>query len=263
MNIVVALEPDLPTGKIVRQTNIAWALGGRVRWSPEEIRDDELPILGCMPSFRSTIAYRQEKGLPWLYMDSCYFGRRGRLGRKRGPFTVDTDERVRFRLVSRGFQVTSTTPRPSDRFEATGFKLRDWRKSGGHIVIAAAPPRYVALDGIERWLDDTVARLKQLTDRPLVVRRKSDARALHEDLAGAWALVTHGSMSAVEAVMLGVPAFVDPEFSAAAPVGNHSIEGIENPAMPDREAWVAGLAYEQWLLDEIKAGVPLHEMGII
>lgn len=263
MRLAVALERNLPAAKIVRQTQIAEAMGCPVRWAPHEIRDDEVPILGCMPSFRPTIDHRRAKGLPWLYMDSCYFGRRGRRGRKHGPFTVERDEIVRYRMVANGFQVTAPSPRPDDRFRATGFKLRPWRAGGKHIVVAAAPPRYVALHGIEDWLDSTVARLKALTDRPIRVRSKRDARLLHEDLVGAWALVTHGSMSAVEAIMLGVPALVDPLYSAAAPVARHSLEDIENPVMPDREAWVAGLAYEQWLLDEIKAGVPFREMGLI
>ena len=69
---------------------------------------------------------------------------------------------------------------------------------------------------------------------------------LHEELRGAHALVTHGSIAAVEAVALGCPVFVDAE-SAAAVMGRTDISQIEKPIYPDnRMPWLHTLAYCQF-----------------
>lgn len=65
-------------------------------------------------------------------------------------------------------------------------------------------------------------------------------------------LITHGSVAAVEAVILGCPVFVDAT-SAAAPVGRTDRD-LENPVMPDRTAWLHSLANAQFNLPEILSG---------
>lgn len=78
-----------------------------------------------------------------------------------------------------------------------------------------------------------------------MIRDKESRRPLHADLDGAHALVTHGSIAAVEAVVLGCPVFVHPD-SAAALVGRTDLKMIERPAMPERQSWLNALAYCQF-----------------
>ena len=78
-----------------------------------------------------------------------------------------------------------------------------------------------------------------------MIRDKESKRPLQADLEGAHALVSHGSIAAVEAVILGCPVFVHPD-SAAALVGRTDLKMIERPAMPDRTKWLHSLAYSQF-----------------
>ena len=74
-------------------------------------------------------------------------------------------------------------------------------------------------------------------------------------LQDAWAVVNHSSNPAMESVINGIPVFVS-ESSLCYDVGNHSLANINNPEMPDRQAWTNKLSYTEWFHDEIEAGIP-------
>jgi hypothetical protein len=65
--------------------------------------------------------------------------------------------------------------------------------------------------------------------------------------------VAHGSIAAVEAVVMGCPVFVH-DISAAALVGKTDFSQIENPVYPDREQWLHSLAYCQFNESELVDG---------
>lgn len=134
---------------------------------------------------------------------------------------------------------------PGNSVDARPLQVKPWSRSGRHIVVASPPDGYAQLHHLKDWTERTIAALKEHTDRPIVTRQKVDDRALQHDLAGAHCLVTHASIAAVEAVILGCPVFVDPE-SAAALVGKTSLDEIERPIYPDRDAWLHSLAYSQF-----------------
>jgi hypothetical protein len=102
-----------------------------------------------------------------------------------------------------------------------------------------------------------LATLARVTDRPIVVRAKPQpgeaAVPLPQALETAHALVTHSSNVAIEAACLGTPVFVSPA-SAAAPIGRTDLDAIESPAYPDRAAWLAHLAFNQFSFEEIGDG---------
>lgn len=123
-------------------------------------------------------------------------------------------------------------------------------------MLADASPTYEKFHGIEGWSDRAIAAIKKHSSRPIVRRTKEMqrfGRKLHEDLKGAHCLVTHGSIAAVEAVIMGCPVFVDPG-SAAALVGQTDFSKIETPVYPDREPWVHSLAYCQFSEQELVDG---------
>jgi hypothetical protein len=49
--------------------------------------------------------------------------------------------------------------------------------------------------------------------------------------------------------------------SLAADVGNSDFGLIENPKMPDREAWFDDLVWTEFTVDEIRRGVPLDNLS--
>jgi hypothetical protein len=78
-----------------------------------------------------------------------------------------------------------------------------------------------------------------------VVRDKESKRPLYDEIKDAHCLVAHGSIAAVEAVVMGCPVFVEQE-SAAALVGRVGFDDIEHPVYPERQQWLNSLAYHQF-----------------
>lgn len=130
-----------------------------------------------------------------------------------------------------------------------------WHMHGDHIVIADTLADYWDLRGLPRnWSHRMAIELKKYTTRSIIVRDKESKKPLHEDLRGAHALVTHGSIAAVEAITLGYPVFVDVS-SAAAMMGRTDFSKIEDPIYPDnREPWLRSLAYAQFHENELCDG---------
>lgn len=189
--------------------------------------------------------FRDAQGGDWFYGDNAFFDV------CRGRF---------FRFARRAYQVASPQPPDLDRLRALGLAIRQWRVYGEHVLVIEQSAHYLDLVGAgPGWLERTVAEIRAATDRPMRVRRwdrdKSGAGAtLKTDLARAWALVTHSSAAANEAILAGIPAFVTGP-CAATPMASTRIAEIEEPRMPDgREEWAAGLANSQWTLEELRSG---------
>ena len=145
-----------------------------------------------------------------------------------------------------------------------GVALKPWRKTGEHVLICRQGSSAGKQWGQKpnAWNDAALGRLTQLpalTHRPIRIREKVErgSRPLAEDLENAWAVVTHTSTCAVQATIAGIPVFCAPE-NAAAAVGCSDLSRIEDPPMPEREDWLAALAWGQWTIDELRSGVWLR-----
>jgi hypothetical protein len=180
-----------------------------------------------------------DEGRRWYYLDNAYFDiARDRL------YRVGVDA-----MQDRGLGLPDWK-----RWAALGLPVAPWQRRGRHIVVCRQSAEFLALVGAPWWLGHTLAALEAATDRPIVVREKGEARALAEDLKGAWALVTHSSAAAVEAVLAGVPVFCT-GFCAARTMGLSELAMIERPRRPDgREIWAATLAGLQWSAEELADG---------
>jgi len=208
----------------------------------DRLPSDRIPVVGCSPYLRPLIEKWRQSGRPWCYFDRGYWLR---------VFATDLPQGRdggMYRWHVNSFQAQEIRDVPDDRLRKYPVKLWPWKTEGRHIVLAEPSATYQRFHGIEGWTDRTIAELKRHTDRPIVVRDKEMqrfGRKLHEDLAGAHALVTHGSNAAVESAIMGCPVFVHPD-SAASLVGLTDLSQIETPIYPDREAWCRSLSYSQW-----------------
>jgi hypothetical protein len=214
---------------------------------------------GALRGLLPTLRQAQREGRDWYYGDNGYF-KPGRRIRDRGYY----------RVTKGAMQHDGSGVFPPDRWNRLGLSIKPWRKRGSHIVVCPPSRLYaVILDfNADQWLADTLSKLKTYTDRPLRVRKKMswdevkrlDGPSLADDLADAWALVTHSSNAAVEALLAGVPVFCT-DRCAAYRMGLPDLARIEDPAMPDdREQWAWNLAANQWNLEEMRSGLCWREL---
>lgn len=171
-----------------------------------------------------------------------------------------------------------------DRPKKLGINISPWRSTGDHVVVCTQRTDSLQWQGqpdVAAWLTDLRDRLRLYTQRPLRLRPHPRQRVpviagfdidppkslagtydsfdLDHGLQQAWAVINHNSGPGVQAVLQGVPAFVDAS-SLAAPVANQNIANIESPVRPDRGHWVLQLCHTEWTLEEIATGWPIQRL---
>ena len=158
------------------------------------------------------------------------------------------------------------------------LNLKPWRTSGNHILLCLQRNGGWSMRGLDviQWMNLTIASIRKYSNRPIIVRAhpgdkkiKSILKINHknvslstkenlvDDLRGAWATVVYNSSPSVASIIEGVPAFLTdniPQHSQSFDVANTNISSIENPIMPDRQAWIERLAMCHWNFDELKSG---------
>ena len=171
----------------------------------------------------------------------------------------------------------------SQRANKLSMRLQPWHQ-GDHVLIAMQrtdSEQWAGLPAAEQWLEHTVHRIREHTDRPIVVRPHPRQRLnpipgvqtqhpqalrgtydefdFRSSLGRAWAVVNENSGPGSQAIIDGVPAFVGAD-SMALPVANTDFAFIEKPRMPERSAWLEQLCHTEWTLGEISNGLPLARL---
>ena len=196
---------------------------------------------------------------PFWYMDSGYVGN----------WVSDSNPhgwKYYHRIVPNNLQHNKIISRPADRWEKLRIKIQPWRQTGNKILIAAPDEKPCIFYGIDlaQWLEQTIATIKQHTDRPIEIRRRNpDRRARVENnietaLDNVHAVVTFNSIAATESILAGVPAFVLAPCNAALPVSDTDLTRIDTPTYADQDqvhAWAHHLAYGQFHNTELANGV--------
>jgi hypothetical protein len=160
-----------------------------------------------------------------------------------------------------------------------GVNLKPWRVTGNHILIFCQRPKgFNMFIDQETWLDDTIAKIRQYSNRPIMIRmhpgdgtrekqihkirkkhRKAVSISYHENirnaLADCWCTVGINSTPNVVSAIEGIPGYIeDPGHSWAADVAFTDLSLLEYPPMPDRSQWVNKIANIHWSNDEVKSG---------
>jgi hypothetical protein len=196
----------------------------------------------------------------FYYIDTGYFGNERSSANPNGW-------KYWHRIVKNDLQHGQIIKRPDDRFKQFGKTFKPWKKSGTKILVAAPDEKPCKFYGTtkEEWVAGTVEKLKQYTDRPIVVRERAPKRidriatdtlqaALDNDV---FALVTFNSVAAIESIFHGIPAFTLAPANAASPVSLQDLSLIESPYYADSDklyAWGCHLSYGQFHVSELKSG---------
>lgn len=157
-----------------------------------------------------------------------------------------------------------------------GIQMKPWRTSGNHILVCLQRNGGWSMRGYNsvQWANDTIATLREITDRPIIVRGHpgdkktryfpqhkdvflSSNPSILQDLQGAWATVLYNTSPSVVSAIEGVPVFLtdpQPEHSQSHEVSNTKIKRINDPKLFDREDWVQKLAMCHWNFEELASG---------
>lgn len=224
--------------------------GGQISvW--DKTSESKIPVVVRGVTKRKQMDACRAAGRDFYYIDTGYFGN----GRKK----------TYHRITKNNMQYLGEVKhRPRDRLQATGWQVRKFRP-GANILLAPPSQKLLMCYDIEldRWLEETVAKIKLFTDREIIIRNKA-SRSVRQSTdtmemaleRNVHCLVTFSSIAAVEAICLGKPAIVLGP-SAAGPVCSHSLKDIENPFIPtldEVEEWLAHLAYCQFTEPEMRDG---------
>lgn len=211
---------------------------------------------GVMPG-PTMMAWRevQRRGCDWYYIDNSYF---------------DCARGTQFRITRNALQHSGLGRSDGKRLAALGLTPRRMAPTGDRILVVRQSDDFMRHvvgwpDGAAGWQRHVLHRLKEHTDRLIVVRewgrdKKERMGTLAEELRNCWAVVTHSSAAANEALLAGVAAFVTGQGAAATP-GDTDLARIETPQSYNPVAsdliwpWAAVLADNQWTLDEIRSGI--------
>jgi hypothetical protein len=225
--------------------------GGYIsHWGKEE--NTELPIVLRGITKRKEMDKCKEQGRDFYYIDTGYFGN----GKKKTYHRITKNDVQHFGPI---------IDRPDDRVSRCNIKLTKFRQDGSKILLAPPSQKLLNLYNIdlEQWMDQTIAELKQHTDREIVIRRKQNRSvrqstdtmqmALQQDI---WCLVTYSSIAAGEALLCGKPAItLGP--NAAGMLCSQRLSDIENPRIPTLDevaAWARHIAYCQFTEVEMRDG---------
>lgn len=199
-------------------------------------------VWGVLRGSDRVMRLAREAGHDFLYIDHAYFSR---------------GHGLNYRITRNAYEAGRVRQCPDDRISRLPIAVQPWRKSGSSVLVCPPTEYFMEAHDCQGWLENTLRILKCSTDRPIIIRTKPKPGEAIEPLDAAFArtfaIVTHSSNIAVEAVVAGVPVFVS-QASAAAPMGQTDVSLIEQPVYPERYHWLAHLGYSQFSFEEIGNG---------
>ena len=207
-------------------------------------------------------------GEEWWYVDVGYIT--DQITRYPNPIIHKPDSTY-FRIIKGHIHTQIMKPGNGDRLKQLNDKgvdtiVEDWQNNDGHILLCPSSPTVTFRQNNmsqEDWIKHTGNTLLQYTDRPIRMRNKPRpgnewwGTDIKDELKGAHALVTNMSLSAIDAIKMGIPTFTDTD-NIASPVSNTYLGYIETPMKPNREIvneWLNCIVENQFTLDEIGSGI--------
>lgn len=158
------------------------------------------------------------------------------------------------------------------------IEILPYRNSGNHVLICLQRHGGWSMRGLSvtQWLNETINKLRNFTQRPIVVRCHPNDKKIKQllnishknvtisnnsnillDLKNAWATIIYNSSPGIASIINGVPVFITdptPQNSQSFSVSNTDLSNIENPVMPERQQWIEKISMCHWNFDELRSG---------
>jgi len=222
---------------------------------------DSISLFGILRGTNLVYEHCQRQKINFFFMDRPYWG----ISRQ-SPYFL--------RIVKNDHVKNFIEDRPDDRFKASfPFEIKPYHKNGKKILVCPPTNSISTFFKCENWLNDTLAELKQNTDREIIVREKpynpeaqlgsdgtihtgeNSTKAPKEpiDWREIHAVVTNNSSITIKALANGVPVFTDAN-NCAFPIAGKSLSLIEKPIYHDPRPLFYSLAYGQFTGEEMRNG---------
>jgi len=230
--------------------------GYKAEWlSDESYKPCDLAVIWGL-RFPHIIEGQKDSGQDYLVMERGYFGDRNEycsLGfnglNGRAEFHADKS--------------------PPDRWQKHRIDIEPWHIGGDHYLLMGQVNGDQSLysTDIRKWYKDVIAKLKNITSRPILFRPHPLARqhdkgldvdgvkagcTIGEAFEGTYCAITYNSNSGVDAVLNGIPLITMDQGSMAWDLALHEI--TTERITPLRDQWLYDLAYKQWTMDEMASG---------
>lgn len=172
---------------------------------------------------------------------------------------------------------------PADRFNLLGIKTEPVETRGDYILLCGIGPKQCKIQGLDygQWERKTYAKLREITNRPILVREKPKnpsirgvPRANHastaEAIRGAWAVVCLTGNIGIDSILHGVPVIAkEGPGSVYYDTQNGQfdtrlgqVDTIEPISLEKRKQALADIAYWQWRRDEFSNGAFLNHLKL-
>lgn len=163
------------------------------------------------------------------------------------------------------------------------LRLDNYKYYGRSILLLLQRDGGWSMKGLStiEWLLNTVSRIREHSDRPIIIRRhpgdknsrnylndkssfinslrgvtiSSEGLTLEEDLKNCWAVVNHNSSAIVGPIINGYHSFVtDPHSSQCSEVCNIDFNLLETPKEFNRISWLQRISMFHWNFEELSNG---------
>ena len=220
------------------------------------------PVIFRGMAGRKIVETCERQGRPYYYIDTGYIGNM----QKRKDW---------HRIVLNGMQHSNVDyTLPDNRFkqislEKPYLKFPGWKKDGKSILVVTPSDKPCKFYGINRddFVSNTISKIKQYTDRPIIIRDKVNRRdrvgggSIYNQLDkdNIFAVVTYNSIAATEAIGYGIPCFTLAP-NAADIFCEKDLSLINTPRYAEKEKiekWQHWLAYCQYTPSEMLDGTAI------
>jgi hypothetical protein len=213
-------------------------------------------------------------GLKTVFFDLGYWCREGETGFYRVVLNA-LHANAYFQRIKHG----------PERFSRFGIETKPFTRSGSHVLLCGMSAKAAWVYDLEpqQWERAAVATAHACSLREVRYRPKpswleaspiadstwapSVGRPIDEELAGAWACVSHHSNAGLDALIAGVPVFAIDGLAAA--LGRSDVHLLEDPRIVDegeRDQLLFDAAHTQYSVPEIADGTLwryLRDEGLI
>jgi len=187
-----------------------------------------------------------KKSENFFYMDHGYF-KQSKRSFKSNRTTIENFDGY-FRIVYNDYWHSGNGNMPSDRFNKLKLEIKPIHRNGEFIILSEPVESAKKYYNLYSWVDDTINRLKKITDRKIFVHSRESKIPLTSILPKAWAFVSDHSSAGFLSMLEGVPAYFTN--NTLSKIGK--LEDLEKHEI--NYNIFNNLAYEQWTIDEIRSG---------